>query len=55
MNKVWTKSAARAPANLFHSPDTGATYSIPRKQRANALIEQTIPELSRSGGPPISY
>ena len=55
MNKVWTKSMARAQTNLFHSPDMRATHSIPRKHRANALIEQSIPELSRSGGSPISY
>ena len=55
MNKVWTKSAPRADANLFHTPDTPATHSIPRKHRANALIEQPIPELSRSGVSPISY
>ena len=55
MNKVWTKSAARADANLFHSPDTRATNSIPRKQGTKALIEQSIPELSRSRGSPISY
>jgi hypothetical protein len=55
MNKVWMESADRAQANLFHSPNMPATDSVPRKYRANALIEQPNPELSRSGASPISY
>jgi hypothetical protein len=55
MNKVWMESVGRAATDLFHTPDMPATHSIPRKLCANALIEQPIPELSRSGGSPISY
>jgi hypothetical protein len=55
MKNVWTEFPATARPALVHSPDRPATFSIPRNFCGNTLIEQAIPELSRSGGSPISY
>jgi hypothetical protein len=55
MKNVWTESPAPVRSVLVHNPDRPATLSIPRNFRGNTLIEQAIPELSRSGGSPISY
>jgi len=55
MKNVWTEFPALVRPALVHSPDRPATFSIPRNSRRNTLIEQANPELSRSGGSPISY
>ena len=55
MNKVWMKSRSAKSPVIVHSDNMAGEHSIPRNFRGNALIEQAIPELSRSGGSPISY
>jgi hypothetical protein len=55
MKKVWTEFPCRVGTGIVHRADRVPTFSIPKISSRNTLIEQANPELSRSGGSPVSY